>query len=157
MTKSTGSSPARAARDADRALEVVEKNTDTSWAMFQAITDQQERGFEKTRPNGLESQKRKEEAPAIVTLDDVLVEVRKNNRVCPLPTVWVRIHALLPNKPPRLPAVPTTREEWSRTPSLQKRARLREHIEWAATQGVLPQIHEVLRALPETKWHHMGD
>lgn len=157
MTKSTGSSPVRAARDADRALEVVEKNTDTSWAMFQAITDQQERGFEKTRPNGLESQKHKEEAPAIVTLDDALVEVRKNNRVCPLPTVWMRIYALLPNKPPRMPTVPATREEWSRTPSLQKRARLREHIEWAATQGVLPQIHEVLRALPETKWHHMGE
>jgi hypothetical protein len=116
-------------RDADRALEVVEKNTDTSWAMFQAINHQQERGFEKTRPNGLDVQKQASEGPAISTLDDVLVEVRRNNRVCPLPTVWMRIHALLPNKPPHLPPVPATREDWSRTPSLQKRARLREHIE----------------------------
>ena len=46
---------------------------------------------------------------------------------------------------------------WSRLPSLQKRARLREHIEWAAVQGVLPQVHQVLRALPEAKWHHMGE
>jgi len=155
VSKPTGQ-PARV-RDADRALEVVEKDTDTSWAMFQAITHQQERGFEKTRPTALDTQKNGKEAPAIVTLDDVLVEVRRNNRVCPLPTVWMRVHALLPNKPPHLPAVPATRDEWSRTPSLQKRARLREHIEWAATQGVLPQIHEVLRALPETKWHHMGE
>lgn len=144
--------------DADRALEVVEKNTDTSWAMFQAINNQQERGFERTRPTGLgTTQAGPRDGPAVVTLDDVLVEVRRNNRVCPMPTVWVRIHALLPNKPPHLPPVPATRELWSRTPALQKRARLREHIEWAATQGVLPQIHEVLRALPETKWHHMGE
>lgn len=148
--------PARM-RDADRALEVVEKDTDTSWAMFQAITHQQERGFEKTRPSALDARRGAADAPAIVTLDDVLVEARRNNRVCPMPTVWMRIHALLPNKPPHLPAVPATRDEWTRTPSLQKRARLREHVEWAATQGVLPQIHEVLRALPETKWHHMGE
>jgi len=144
--------------DAERALEVVETDTDTSWAMFQAISGQQERGFEKTQPTGLEKAPPGQGvAPAIVTLDDVLVEVRRNNRVCPLPTVWIRIHALLPNKPPHLPEVPATREAWNRTPSLQKRARLREHIEWAAAQGVLPQIHEVLRALPETKWHHMGE
>lgn len=147
----------RAAADAERALEVVEKDSDTSWAMFEAINTQQERGFEKTRPSGLESQRGAGEPPAAVTLDDVLVEVRRNNRVCPMPTVWVRLHALLPNKPPQLAGVPATREEWTRTPSLQKRARLREHIEWAASQGVLPQVHEVLRALPEAKWHHMGE
>lgn len=155
MSKSIGN-PA-GMRDAERALEVVEKNTDTSWAMFQAITNQQERGFEKTRPTSLDTQKQGGDAPAIATLDEVLVEVRRNNRVCPLPTVWMRVHALLPNKPPHLPPVPANREEWSRTPSLQKRARLREHIEWAASQGVLPQIYEVLRALPENKWHHMGE
>lgn len=143
--------------DDDRALEVVERDSDTSWAMFQAIAGQQERGFERTQPTALAPQPAGGEAPAIVTLDDVLVEVRRNNRVCPLPTVWVRIHALLPNKPPHLPPVPATREAWTRTPSLQKRACLREHIEWAAAQGVLQQIHEVLRALPENKWHHMGE
>jgi hypothetical protein len=150
--------PALALQNADRALEVVEKNTDTSWAMFQAITTQQERGFEKTRPAGLDAAAGAARgAAAAVTLDDVLVEVRRNNRVCPLPTVWMRLYALLPNKPAKLAPVPATRDEWSRMPSLQKRARLREHIEWAATQGVLAQVHEVLRALPEAKWHHMGE
>lgn len=157
MSKSRDSQRPMRAMDADRALEVVEKNTDTSWAMFQAISNQQERGFERTRPTGLESQRGAGEPPAIVTLDDVLVEVRRNNRVCPLPTVWMRLYALLPNKPPHLPIVPATRDEWSRTPALQKRVSLKAHIEWAASQGVLPQIHEVLRALPEAKWHHMGE
>lgn len=142
----------------ERAVEVVEKNTDTSWAMFQAIQGQQERGFEKTKPATLPQVQAAAGMPAgPVSLDDVLVEVRRNNRVCPLPTVWVRLHALLPNKPPHLAGVPATREEWTRMPSLQKRTRLREHIEWAAVQGVLPQVHQVLLAVPESKWHHMGD
>jgi hypothetical protein len=144
-------------QDADRALEVVEKQSETSWAMFQAIANQQERGFEKTKPASLNVTRTDLKALAAVTLDDVLVEVRRNNRVCPLPTVWLRLVAVLPNKPAHLPTVPATREEWSRTPALQKRSRLREHVEWASTQGVLGQVYEILRALPEAKWHHMGE
>jgi hypothetical protein len=159
VSKSRGYPPAPAMPDgAERALEVVERDTDTSWAMFQAIQGQQERGFEKTRPAGLNTTTPAGGTPrGPVSLDDVLVEVRRNNRVCPLPTVWLRLHALLPNKPGHLSGVPATRDEWTRMPSLQKRARLREHIEWAAVQGVLPQVHQVLAALPEAKWHHMGD
>ena len=143
--------------DADRALEVVEKSTDTSWAMFQAITHQQERGFEKTKPASLNATHTDLKAPTSITLDDVLVEVRRSNRVCPLPTVWLRLVAVLPNKPDTLPKVPATREEWTRTSALQKRSRLREHVEWASSQGVLSQVYEILRALPESKWHHMGE
>jgi hypothetical protein len=42
-------------------------------------------------------------------------------------------------------------------PSLEKRVRLREHIEWAAAQGVLRQVYEALRKLPEKRWYHMGE
>lgn len=157
MSKSRGAKPLPPMMDASRALEVVEKNTETSWAMFQAIQGQSERGFEKTKPTALNTTNAGGTPAGPVSIDDVLVEVRRNNRVCPLPTVWVRIHALIPNKPTQLAGVPATREEWSRLPSLQKRARLREHIEWAAVQGVLPQVHQVLKALPEAKWHHMGE
>lgn len=143
--------------DADRALEVIEKSTETSWAMFQAIQNQQERGFEKTKPASLNITRTDLKAPMSITFDEVLVEVRKNNRVCPLPTVWLRLVAVLPNKPATLPSVPATREDWSRTPALQKRSRLREHLEWASSQGVLSQVYEILRALPESKWHHMGE
>ena len=124
--------------------------------MFQAITYRQERGFETTQPPALDPHRASREAPAIGRLDDVLGEVRRNNRVCPMPTVWVRIHALLPNKPPHLPAVPATRDEWSRTPSLQKRARLREHIEWAERHGLLAEVARFIEDLPEEEWVHMG-
>lgn len=92
-----------------------------------------------------------------VTLDDLLTEIRRNNRVCPQPSVWKKLYDYLPNKTPQLASVPATVQEWQMTPPLQKRARLRQHIEWAAAQGVLKQVHKALAALPEEKWHHMGD
>jgi len=138
-------------------VEVVEKSTDTSWAMFQALQGQQQRGFEKTRPTTLTVAPGSPVAGEEVTIDDVLVEARRNNRVCPLPAIWQRLYAYLPNTGPHLAKVPATHAEWSQVPSLQKRARLREHIEWAASQGVLRQVYGALRKLPEDRWHHIGD
>lgn len=138
-------------------IEVIEKASDTSWALFQALQGQQERGFEKTRPTGLAAPAGSEPAPEEITLDDVLVEVRRNNRVCPMPAIWQRLYAYLPNTGPHLSKVPATHAEWTQVPSLQKRARLREHIEWAASQGVLRQVYEALRKLPENRWHHIGE
>ena len=138
-------------------VEVVEKSSDTSWAMFQALQGQSERGFEKTRPTRLAAAPNSRPAAEEVTVDDVLVEARRNNRVCPLPAIWQRLYAYLPNTGPHLAKVPATHAEWQQVPSLQKRARLREHIEWAAAQGVLRQVYEALRKLPEERWHHIGD
>lgn len=138
-------------------VEVVEKTTDTSWAMFQALQGQSERGFEKTRPTSLAVAPGHPAAADAITIDDVLVEARRNNRVCPLPAIWQRLYAYLPNTGPHLSKVPATHAEWQQVPSLQKRARLREHIEWAASQGVLRQVYEALRELPENRWHHIGE
>ena len=144
--------------DLREAVDVVEKNTDTSWAMFQALQGQQERGFEKTRPTALITGA-PVQAAAIdaITVDDVLVEARRNNRVCPLPAIWQRLYAYLPNTGPHLSPVPAGQAEWREVSSLQKRARLREHIEWAASQGVLRQVYEALRKLPEERWQHIGE
>jgi len=156
LSKAKNNDPAQRA-DLRAAVDVVEKNTDTSWAMFQALQGQQERGFEKTRPNGLASPGQQAAVPEAVTIDDVLVEARRNNRVCPLPAIWQRLYAYLPNAGPHLSKVPATHAEWQQVPALQKRARLREHIEWAASQGVLRQVYEALRKLPENRWHHIGE
>ena len=139
-------------------VEVLEKNTETSWALFQSLMDQQQRGFSETAPAGPDTPAA---APPLatgeVTLEDALAEIRKNNRVCPLPSIWKKLYDALPNKVPELAAAPVTAEEWKQTPALEKRTRMRQHIEWAATQGVLKQVHKALHALPENKWHHMGE
>jgi hypothetical protein len=143
--------------DLGDAVDVVEKNTDTSWALFQALQDGQERGFERTRPAALAAAPGQPAPPEAVTVDEVLVEVRRNNRVCPLPAIWQRLYAYLPNTGPHLSPVPASHAEWRQVPPLQKRARLREHIEWADGQGVLRQVYEALRKLPEHRWHHIGE
>ena len=120
-------------------LEVLEKNTETAWGLFHALQEEQ------SRP-----------PPGELTIEDVLELVRRNNRVCPKPSVWKKLYDYLPNKTPQLAGFPATAQEWSMTPPLQKRARLRQHIEWAAAQGVLKQVHKALAALPEEKWDHMG-
>lgn len=157
MSQTKGSPVPGQLPGASAAVEVVETSTDTSWALFQALQGQQERGFEKTRPTGLAVAPGHPAASEDITLDDVLVEVRRNNRVCPLPAIWQRLYAYLPNTGPHLAKVPATHAEWQQVPSLQKRARLREHIEWAAAQGVLRQVYEALRKLPEDRWHHIGE
>jgi hypothetical protein len=139
------------------AVDVIEKNTDTSWALFQTLQGQQQRGFEKTRPNGLAGAPAQPAAGDEITVDEVLVEARRNNRVCPLPAIWQRLYAYLPHTGPHLAQVPATHAEWAQLPALHKRARLREHIEWAASQGVLRQVYEALKELPEHRWHHIGE
>lgn len=157
MSNAKGSGVPGEVPDARTEVEVVEKTTDTSWAMFQALQGQSERSFEKTRPTSLAVPQGQAAATDAVTIDDVLVEARRNNRVCPLPAIWQRLYAYLPNTGPHLSKVPATHAEWQQVPSLQKRARLREHIEWAASQGVLRQVYEALRKLPENRWHHIGE
>jgi hypothetical protein len=135
-------------------VEVLEKNSETAWGMFQSLQEQPYRGSADTTHGELPEAPVR---PGEVTLDDLLTEIRRNNRVCPQPSVWKKLYDYLPNKTPQLAAVPATVQEWRATPPLQKRARLRQHIEWAAAQGVLKQVHKALAALPEEKWHHMGD
>lgn len=145
--------------DPSAAVDVVEKNTDTSWALFQALQQGlEDPGFEKTRPTVLPPEAAQAAAaPQQVTLDDALVEARRNNRVCPLPAIWQRLYAYLPNTGPHLSQVPATHAEWAQVPPLEKRTRLREHLEWAEGQGVLRQVYEALRKLPENRWHHIGE
>jgi hypothetical protein len=139
-------------------VEVLEKNTETTWALFQSLMDQQQRGFVETAPAGPDTATAAPRAPsAVVTLDEARAEIRKNNRVCPLPSIWKKLYDALPNKSDELAAAPVTAEEWKQTPALEKRSRLRQHIEWADTQGVLRQVYKALHALPENKWHHMGE
>lgn len=137
-------------------VEVLEKDTETAWAMFQSLLDQHQQGFSETAPAGAEVSATPP-GPAAATLDATLLEIRRNNRVCPLPSIWKQLHDALPAKSPKLAPVPLTSQEWKQTPALEKRTRLRQHVEWAAAHGALQQVHDLLAALPENKWQHMGD
>jgi hypothetical protein len=97
-------------------------------------------------------------APSLETL---LQEVRRGNRVCPLPTAWLEVYAILQRHAGELgeepPVPPPAGKAWKPTPPLTKRAILRQQLEWAAAHGCLPAMHEALLAIPDADWRFMDD
>ena len=97
----------------------------------------------------------------MVTIDDVIKEIQKNNRVCPQPKRWQELYDLLPNKQRKIsgcePALPLILAALWDTPAQIKIMRLREHIDWAAAQGCLEKVYDFLCKLPENDWHHVGE
>ena len=159
--------------------EAVERNTDSAWAAWSEATADQEARFADTtpesvpmklggadpryadtRPTGLgprQSDARTMPPATPASLEDVMVEARKNNRVCPRPDHWQRLFTMLPDKLADRPAAPLIGAAWAPAPSLSKRMCMREHIEWAAAHGALDQVFAFLKQIPESEWHHMSD
>lgn len=96
-----------------------------------------------------------------VTLEVVLGEARRNNRVCPQPKRWNDLYNMLPETKRKdggwEPAAPLILAAWWAAPALLKMMRLREHIEWASSHGCLDEVYIFLSELPETEWHHLGE
>lgn len=157
--------------------DAVEKDTDTTWAEFadlQALENRRfadtapasrsmhmpdDRGYAPTTPAPLQNLQARPAAPVVreLTVVEVMVEARKNNRVCPKPTRWVQLYEMLPDKQRSEPPAPLVDAAWDATPSIPKRMCFREHIEWAASHGCLQQVYTFMKSLPEDEWHHMGD
>ena len=97
----------------------------------------------------------------MATLEDVLAEGQKNQRVCPQPQKWNELYQLLPDKRRKgngwEPALPLILAAWWDTPALLKMLRFREHVEWASRHGALDAVHDFLTTLDETDWHHLGE
>lgn len=141
------------------APEVVEKDTDTSWALFQALQEggvDTQQAFPTTQADTLEAPAQRP-ASAGPGLEEVMFEARRNNRVCPLPAFWNRLCQLLQKETGKEPPPPVSPAAWGTTPSLTKRIALRAQVEWAGTNGALLPMYAYFRMLPEDKWHHMGD
>lgn len=164
--------------------EVVEREGDSAWAMFKELADQhdakfadtviggpvapfapstQDPAYAPTKPMGLPSTKDSERPAPIpkLTLDIVMVEARRKNRVCPRPRRWQQLYDLLPNKQvvngQAQPAPPVIGASWNSVAPLGKRLCFREHLEWAERHGVLIQVFALMKSLTEEEWFHMED
>jgi hypothetical protein len=155
----------------------VEKDTDTTWAEWsdlaaaenrrfadtapatRTVREPDDRSYAPTTPAPLQNLHALPATPVQreLTVVEVMVEARKNNRVCPKPAKWLQLYEMLPDKQRSEPAAPLVDAAWAATPSIPKRMCLREHIEWAATHGCLQQVYTFMKSLPETDWHHMGE
>ena len=138
--------------------EVVESNTETTWKMFLQLQAQHSNGFSATTPSGLAAlEQHAATRGGTLSVDELMAEARRFNRICPIEAQWVRLHSVLFDAGGTDGPAPLTGPEFRRAPSLAKRMRLREQIEWAAARGLLPDMFEFLTALPENHWVHMGD
>jgi hypothetical protein len=133
--------------------EVRESNTETSWRMFVELQEQQGSGFQPTEPAALEAHSGGR--PGRVTVDDVMVEARRLNRVCPKDSAWQQLWALLREAAGCEPPLPIVAPESLKTPQLVKRVRFRDQVEWAAQQGQLQVLFAFMQSLGEDDWSHM--
>jgi hypothetical protein len=94
-------------------------------------------------------------APVEESLYEVLAEIRKNNRVCPLPTRWLEFHRLLEGMAggAPLPPAPLVGSAWAATLPAAKRNCLREQVEWADARKGLNAAHEFLSGLSDADWY----
>lgn len=87
--------------------------------------------------------------------------IRAGNRVCPKPLPWRDLWLMLPSEgkpgsgPP--PGRPLILGVWYTVGYGLKNMCFLEHIEWAASQGVLTEVDAFLRGLSEEEWHNFGD
>lgn len=118
-----------------------------------------DRGFAPTQPIGLGRAPAPPptRAPKRLTLQDAMVEARRNNRVCPKPGRWQQLYEMLPQRTAHQPTPPLLGASWNATPALSKRMCLRDQLAWAEAKGALPEVLCFLKDLPEEDWHHMDD
>lgn len=139
--------------------ESTERNTESAWGQFQDLAARQDARFAATVPATLvrEPDAKVAQRAGRVSLDEAMLAARRNNRVCPKPMFWRRIHSLLPASNVEKPGAPVEGAAWSLTSALAKRLVFREHLEWADTHGGLNDVVEFMASLREEDWHHMGD
>jgi hypothetical protein len=93
--------------------------------------------------------------------EELVKYVQSNGRVCPQPIQWDKLWKMLPGRK-RVdngwnPPVPLILGGWWDSSDTSKRARLLEHIQYAADNGALDKVDKFLRMLPEDQWHHEGE
>jgi hypothetical protein len=88
----------------------------------------------------------------------LLEYVQANGRICPVPQRWNQLWEMLPGRRRVgngwIPPLPLILGAWHYT-GLEKVLRLREHIEYAATNGALDEVNTFLRGLEDAEWHRI--
>jgi hypothetical protein len=87
----------------------------------------------------------------------LLKYAQDEGRICPQPQRWNELWEMLPEKE-RVgigwrPSLPLILGAWWHTSDIEKTLRLQEHIEYAASKGVLDRVERFLRNLPTDGWH----
>lgn len=91
-------------------------------------------------------------------LSALIVYIQSGGRVCPQPQQWKELWEMLPNKHQdgvsRKPSLPLILAAWHNTTDAEKKSRFKEHIEYAATNGVLDDVEAYIMRLTHDQWYH---
>jgi hypothetical protein len=136
--------------------EVVETNTDSSWMLFHSLQSQAAELYAPTQPAELASAAAGAAPGEPLSVQDVMTEARRHNRIAPQEPHWGRLCDLLQKATGSQPPPPMTPHEAAGTPPLAKRIRVRDQVEWAEKHGQLPTVLGFFRSLPEDQWMHIG-
>lgn len=89
-------------------------------------------------------------------LDETLALASAGGRVCPMPDACNQLCQLLPDTHRKgtgwEPPLPLILSAWHHSTDWQKAARLRGHLDLAASHDALPPVHAFLAALPDDAW-----
>jgi hypothetical protein len=152
----------------------LEEIGESAWQRFEELRQKQDRQFAATEPGhrspspatrafqatqpmtvqAMAGARPQARTKAPLSLDDLLLVARKNNRACPMPAAWKAFHALLLAQPQQGDPAPPPVDgpAWNAVSAMQKRLRLRDQLEWAERVGALAPVHAFLVALPEDEW-----
>lgn len=178
-TRKPNATPAPAAPAASRKIDpyhalepipqpdVQERSTDTVWALWSEVRENEHKRYADTQPMTRPGAKAppmplRAAAPPPATngVDKLVDESRRNNRVCPKLEHWQRLDALLRSKAPdaaaKLPK-PVPARDMQVMPALARRTMFRGVIDWASAHGATEDVLQFVRALPEGDWHHLGE
>jgi hypothetical protein len=89
---------------------------------------------------------------------ELMAEIRKEGRICPLPTRWLEFYRVLQDAAhgAALPAPPMSGSAWAANTPAAKRSCFAAQVAWAVEHGCVPQAYEFLSALPKSDWYYGG-
>jgi hypothetical protein len=91
-------------------------------------------------------------------LSALLSYVKEDGRICPKPLYWNKLWDMLPDKRHvgvgYYPPLPLILGAWHFASRSDKMLCLKEHIEYAAENGVLDLVDQYLRSLHHKQWHY---
>jgi len=93
----------------------------------------------------------------MTTLEEVIREASKKNRICPQPYAWNDLWETLPERRRQgagwEPPLPLILAAWSGSSDSDKRDRFHLHINWAHEHGVLDKVASFLDNLKPEDWY----
>ena len=91
-----------------------------------------------------------------MTIEELLVDVMKDGRVCPMPTQWNLLWELLPDRQRKgsgwEPPVPLILAAWHDSSNVDKRDRFLLHLRWAYERGAIDVVVNYLSTMKPEDW-----